>query len=111
MKIRQERISDYAEVYELVKISFAAASHSDGTEPDYLNELRNKDTFIPELSLVAEHENGEIWLNSAFCLYRYVLISAIIRRISSAIISHLDFSIKIFPPVMMYDGNTRILFQ
>ena len=60
MRIRQEHISDYAEVYELVKISFATASHSDGAEPDYLVGLRKKDAFIPELSLVAEQENGEI---------------------------------------------------
>ena len=60
MKIRQEQISDYGKVYELVKTSFATSSHSDGTEQDYLNELRNKDVFIPELSFVAEHESGEV---------------------------------------------------
>ena len=54
MTIRQERSSDYPAVYQLVKTSFATASHSDGSEADYLNELRRKDTFIPELSLVAE---------------------------------------------------------
>jgi len=53
MVIRQEHPSDYDEVYRLVKISFATAAHSDGTEADYLNGLREKDTFIPELSLVA----------------------------------------------------------
>ena len=58
MIIRQETPSDYSEVYELVKMSFATVSDSDGTEPDYLNELRTKDTFIPELSLVAENEDG-----------------------------------------------------
>jgi predicted N-acetyltransferase YhbS len=60
MKIRQERSSDYSEVYELVKTSFATISDSDGTEPDYLNELRTKDTFIPELSLVAENDDGTL---------------------------------------------------
>jgi len=60
MTIRRENPSDYDEVYQLVKISFATTSDSDGTEPDYLNELRNKDTFIPELSLVAENENGTL---------------------------------------------------
>ena len=60
MNIRQEQFSDHAEVYELVKAAFAAASHSDGTEADYLNEIRKKDTFIPKLSLVAECENGKI---------------------------------------------------
>lgn len=60
MKIRQEEITDYDEVYELVKVSFAASSHSDGTEADYLNEIRKKDTFIPELSLVAQDDKGKI---------------------------------------------------
>jgi len=53
MIIRQEQTSDYEEVYNLVKTSFATSSHDDGTTADYLNEVRKKDTFIPELSLVA----------------------------------------------------------
>jgi predicted N-acetyltransferase YhbS len=60
MIIRQEKPSDYDKVCELVKRSFATNEDDDGTTHDYLNELRNKDCFIPELSLVAEHENGEI---------------------------------------------------
>ncbi|MCL2575564.1 MAG: N-acetyltransferase [Defluviitaleaceae bacterium] len=53
MIVRQEKPSDYDEVYELVKASFAAAGHCDGDEQDYLNDLRKRDVFIPELSLVA----------------------------------------------------------
>ncbi|MCL2698962.1 MAG: N-acetyltransferase [Defluviitaleaceae bacterium] len=60
MIIRQEHPSDYDEVYELVKISFATDTHCDGTEQDYLNGLRDKSTFIPELSLVAEHKTGKL---------------------------------------------------
>ncbi len=60
MIIRQERQSDYDEVYKLVKISFEASAHSDGTEADYLCGIRKKDTFIPELSFVAVNENGKI---------------------------------------------------
>ena len=60
MKVRQEKPFDYNEVYELVKISFATNSDDDGTTSDYLNEVRKKDTFIPELSLVAEDDNGKI---------------------------------------------------
>ena len=62
MIIRQERPSDYDKVYQLVKSSFATA-YTDGTEPDeqdYLNEIRKKDIFIPELSLVAENGNGTL---------------------------------------------------
>ncbi len=58
--IRRERPADYTEVYQLVKASFATASHSDGTEADYLSALRQKDGFIPELSLVAENKSGKI---------------------------------------------------
>jgi predicted N-acetyltransferase YhbS len=60
LKIRQERKSDEGEVYELVKTSFATASHSDGTEADYLNEVRKKPEFIEQLSLVAQDEGGKI---------------------------------------------------
>ena len=62
MIIRQERPSDYDEVYRLVKRSFATV-YADGAKPDeqdYLNALREKDSFIPELSLVAEHESGTL---------------------------------------------------
>ncbi len=60
MNIRQEIPSDYSEVYELVKNSFATTTECDGDEQDYLNELRQKDTFIPQLSLIAETDTGKI---------------------------------------------------
>ncbi len=60
INIRQEKQCDYAEVYTLVKKSFATTSFSDGTEADYLNEIRKRDTFFPDLSLVAENGNGKI---------------------------------------------------
>jgi predicted N-acetyltransferase YhbS len=60
MTIRQETPADYAEVCELVKLSFAVNADDDGTTHDYLNKLRTKDTFIPELSLVAEADGGTL---------------------------------------------------
>ena len=60
MTIRQETSSDYDEVYQLVKISFGTTPDDDGTTPDYLNDLRDKDIFIPELSLVAENDGGSL---------------------------------------------------
>ncbi len=56
MKIRQETPRDYDEVYELVKTAFATSTNEG--EWDYLNEVRKQETFIPELSLVAEDDNG-----------------------------------------------------
>ena len=60
MTIRQEHPSDYPEVYNLVKMAFATNPDDDKSTPDYLNDLRTKPVFIPELSLVAQHENGAI---------------------------------------------------
>jgi predicted N-acetyltransferase YhbS len=56
--IRQEQSYDYDVVYQLVKESFLTENHTE--EPDYLNALRTKSEFIPELSLVAETEDGTI---------------------------------------------------
>ena len=56
--IRQEEPADYDEVYDLVKASFSTST-SDG-EWDYVNDVRKKDTFIPELSLVAVNKKEKI---------------------------------------------------
>ena len=73
MVIRKENKSDYDEIYELVKQSFATTDFSDGTEADYLNEIRKKNTFIPELSLVAENEEGK--LVGQIVLYKMTIMS------------------------------------
>ena len=53
IEIRQESQKDYEEVYRVVKTAFETAEHSDGNEQDLVVALRNSDSFIPELSLVA----------------------------------------------------------
>lgn len=53
VEIRQEGQKDYEEVYRVVKTAFEMAEHSDGNEQDLVVALRNSDSFIPELSLVA----------------------------------------------------------
>ena len=57
MTIRRETPQDYDDVYEMVTLSFATTSYSDGSEADYLNNIRTKDTFVPELSLLALEHN------------------------------------------------------
>ena len=59
MIIRQETPQDYHIVNRMVKLSFSTNADSDKTESDYLKSIRMKDTFIPELSLLAL-ENGTI---------------------------------------------------
>ena len=59
INIRRECEADRETVYELVKAAFASAEHSDGNEHDLVNALREGESFIPELSLVAE-QDGQI---------------------------------------------------
>ena len=54
MIIRKEEIKDKEEIYNLVKEAFKNAEHSDGQEHNLVNKLRNSESFIPELALVAE---------------------------------------------------------
>jgi len=55
--IRQEVKSDYSEIYNLIKTAFETADVKDGDEQDYASELRNKESFIPQLALVAVTDN------------------------------------------------------
>lgn len=60
LKIRQENINDYEQVYNVIKTAFEEAEHSDGNEQDLVTALRKSSSFIPELSLVAVNENKVI---------------------------------------------------
>lgn len=57
VEIRQENKNDYEEIYNVVKTAFETAEQSDGNEQDLVVALRNSDSFIPELSLVAIKDN------------------------------------------------------
>jgi predicted N-acetyltransferase YhbS len=59
MNIRQEKVSDYKSVFDLIKNAFESEIHSDHREQFLVERLRKSDNFIPELSIVAEN-NGEI---------------------------------------------------
>lgn len=54
IKIRKECPKDYKDIYELIKLAFATAEHSDGDEQDLATNLRESDCYIPELALVAQ---------------------------------------------------------
>lgn len=54
ISIRQELPADYPEVRALVRSAFATGRY-DG-EAEYLDALRGKPVFLPELSLVAEED-------------------------------------------------------
>lgn len=52
--IRQEQIKDYEAVHKVVELAFRDMEDSDHSEPFLVDQLRQTDAFIPELSLVAE---------------------------------------------------------
>ena len=59
MKIRQAEKRDWMTIYEVVREAFRSAEHADGNEQDLVKLLCNGESFIAELSLVAE-KNGKI---------------------------------------------------
>lgn len=56
-EIRQENKNDYEEVYNVVKLAFETAEHSNGNEQELVVALRKSSSFIPEMSLVAVIDN------------------------------------------------------
>jgi len=58
--IRQEEKKDYQQVFQLTEEAFREMEHSDHQEQFLVEKLRKSEAFIPELSLVAEDENGTI---------------------------------------------------
>jgi len=59
VNIRQENKNDYKEVFNLIKKAFETEEYSDKKEQFLVERLREANSFIPELSLVAE-ESGVI---------------------------------------------------
>ena len=51
--IRTEKVSEFAEISQLIQQAFMTAEHSDGTESQLVERLRISPAFIPQLSLVA----------------------------------------------------------
>lgn len=57
--IREENNKDFNEVYEVIKLAFMNAEHTDHNEHNLVNKLRGSEAFVKELSLVAE-DNDKI---------------------------------------------------
>lgn len=58
--IRQEEARDYDKVRELVKLAFCNMEDSDHTEHLLVERLRKSESYVPDLSLVAETADGQI---------------------------------------------------
>lgn len=60
VSIRQEQNSDLPAIYNLVEKAFATMQESDHQEQFLIDKLHRSDSFIPELSLVAETNDGQL---------------------------------------------------
>lgn len=54
MKIRKEERKDYKEVFKLIEHAFKDEQYTDHKEQFLVERLRDAESFVPELSLVAE---------------------------------------------------------
>lgn len=57
LNLRQEIKEDYKETYEVVKNAFLNAEFTDHNEQNLVNKLRKSNTFIKELSIIAEKDS------------------------------------------------------
>ena len=71
IEIRKEKKEDYEKIYNVIKTAFQTAEHCDGNEQDLVNDLRNRDGYIPELSLVALSEGKVV----GYIMFTKILIN------------------------------------
>lgn len=57
MQIRKATPNDYEAIYEFVQTAFATADVSDGTEQDFVVQLRQGANYLPDLEFVAIKDN------------------------------------------------------
>lgn len=53
LTIREEKPADYEAVESLIQQAFSLAEYSDGNEHRLVQNLRNSDAFVPQLSMIA----------------------------------------------------------
>ena len=58
--IRQEKLFDFQNIYDLVKVAFQTAKVADGNEQDCVNKLRASGGYISDLALVAEEDKKPV---------------------------------------------------
>jgi putative acetyltransferase len=57
--IRPEQPGDFTEIRQLIQAAFQTAHYAEGDEQDFVENLRETDTYLPELALVGE-DNGRL---------------------------------------------------
>ncbi|RYE22219.1 MAG: hypothetical protein EOP45_08525 [Sphingobacteriaceae bacterium] len=60
ISVRQEIASDYSKVSETIMAAYKDISYSNHKEQLMVDRLRRSNSFVAELSLVAEDEKGNI---------------------------------------------------
>ena len=60
IKIRQEIKADHVAISDVIKAAYKDVSYSDKKEQFMVDRLRKSNAFVPELSLIAEDEYGNL---------------------------------------------------
>jgi len=54
--IRQERASEFPQIRQLIQKAFATARYAEGDEQDFVERLRQSESYLPEQALILEDE-------------------------------------------------------
>lgn len=60
IKLRPENVADHPAIKSLILETYRNITYSNHKEQLMVARLRNSDAFVPDLSIVAENENGEL---------------------------------------------------
>lgn len=85
--IRQEEEKDHPKVFQLIEEAFKNIEYSDHQEHFLVEKLRKSEAFIPELSLVAENESGEIVGHILFTKLKIISDSEVFGSLALAPVS------------------------
>lgn len=92
MIIRQVKKEDYGNIYNFIKNAFKSAFVSDGTEENFVEELRNIENYIPNLEFILENEeyNENSNENSIFNIIGHIMFTKIAIDLSNSNKRHID---------------------
>ncbi len=103
IKIRQEQKDDSSAIFRLIESSFANVQESDHREQFLVQRLHKSETFIPQLSLVAETDSKEI--------IGYILLTRVEIKSSNSITTSLSVAPLAVHPNFQKQGIGGMLLK
>lgn len=101
--IRQETKEDFDSVYEVIKRAFETVEYSEHNEQNLVNRLRKSNSFIPELSLVAQRDKKVI----GYILFTKINVNKEILLALAPLAVHPDMQNKGIGGRLVKEGHKR----